>query len=92
VAMVRCCSRVIEAAELLASHGSRLAVSDGGCAASCAAGAMRSAALNVFINTKALKDRGKAQAINREVNDLRSLWLPRAEAVYDGLCRDLGGY
>ena len=51
------CCEAIEAIKVFAEKGSRLAVSDAGCGAVCCKAALQSASLNVFINTKSLKNR-----------------------------------
>lgn len=56
-----------EAMDLIAEYaekGSRLVISDAGCAAAMAQAAIRSAALNVAINTRLMKDRDYAEKMN----------------------------
>lgn len=48
------CVAALDAAGRLADIGSRLAVSDAGCAAAILGGALRAASLNVLVNTKAM--------------------------------------
>ena len=48
------CVDALAAAGRLADIGSRLAVSDAGCAAAILGGALRAASLNVLVNTKAM--------------------------------------
>ena len=48
------CCEAIDAIEVFAAKGSRLAVSDAGCAAAILGGALRAASLNVLVNTKAM--------------------------------------
>ena len=48
------CVNALAAAGRLADIGSRLAVSDAGCAAAILGGALRAASLNVLVNTKAM--------------------------------------
>ena len=59
-----------------------------GCGAACAAAALRSAALNVFINTNALTDRDFATRVEAEADALLA-YVPRAEAVADAVCASL---
>ncbi len=54
--------------ERLADIGSRLAISDVGTAAALCSAAAKGAAMNVYINTKLLKDRETADKINAEVD------------------------
>ncbi|MGN0557768.1 MAG: cyclodeaminase/cyclohydrolase family protein, partial [Acutalibacteraceae bacterium] len=76
------CARAIELAERFAEIGSTLAVSDAGCAAVFCRAALEGAALNVFVNTRFMKDREKAQAMNREVNAYLEKYAPMAEQTY----------
>lgn len=58
------CSAALSAAGRLAEIGSRLAVSDAGCAAAILRGALEAAALNVLVNTKTMTDRSAADHLN----------------------------
>ena len=51
--------------ERLAVIGSRLAISDVGVAAAACSTAAKGAAMNVYINTKSMKDRSYAEDLNR---------------------------
>ena len=53
--------QAIEYIAVFAAKGSRLAVSDAGCGAVCCKAALQAASLNVFINTKTLKNREVAE-------------------------------
>lgn len=75
------CCEGIEAAGLLAEKGSRLAVSDAGCAAALLRGALESAAMNVFINTRTMKDRETAERMNRLCLTMLAQAGTRAEAI-----------
>lgn len=79
--MMRQISDAITILEELSEKGSRMLLSDVGCGAALAAGALRSAALNVFVNTKALQDRAFAEAINTEAEALLQN-APRADALF----------
>lgn len=83
------CGEVLSAVSVCAEKGSRLAVSDAGCAAACARAALESAALNVFINTRSLPDREKAQALNDRCRALLDRYVPLAESVYEGVRAEL---
>lgn len=80
--MMRQIADAITILEELGEKGSRMLLSDVGCGAALAAGALRAAALNVFVNTKALQDRAFAEAINAEAEALLQN-APRADALYD---------
>lgn len=64
--MRRCCE-VIDLIGVFAEKGSVLAVSDAGVAAACCKGALKGASLNVYINTKSMKNREYAEELNKEI-------------------------
>ena len=66
--IMRLCARAIECAAQFAEKGSRLALSDAGCAAILCKAALQAASLNVFINTGALRDRTAADELNARAN------------------------
>ena len=72
-----------------AEKGSALAVSDTGVGAALARGAMQGAALNVLINTKYMRDRAYAEALDAEVRALTEKYGKQAEAVYEGVAARL---
>lgn len=65
VQVLHTCSSLIEVLEELDVKGSRLAVSDAACGAAACEAAAKAASMNIFINTKLLKDRSYAQELNR---------------------------
>ena len=79
--MVRCCAQAVALLEEMLEKGSRLLLSDVGCGALLCRAAMESAALNVFVNTAALKDRQAAGELEREMDALLQDALPRADQV-----------
>ena len=80
--MMRQIAKSIELLEEMNVKGSRMLISDVGCGAVCAAAAMRAASMNVFINTKGLKDRDYAAKVEAEADELLA-YVPRAKAVAD---------
>ena len=80
--MMRQIAKAIELLEEMNVKGSRMLISDVGCGAVCAAAAMRAAAMNVFINTKGLKDRDYAAKVEAEADELLG-YVQRAKAVAD---------
>jgi formiminotetrahydrofolate cyclodeaminase len=65
-----------------AEKGSRLALSDAGVGAAFCGAAIRGASLNVFINTKSMKDRAAADKFNAEANDLINKAAKKADEVF----------
>ena len=76
------CCEAIEAIKVFAEKGSRLAVSDAGCGAVCCKAALQSASLNVFINTKSLKNRPVAEEMNKKANDMLDKYCAMADAIF----------
>ena len=83
--MVRCCAEAIGLLEEMLVKGSVMLVSDVGCGAHLSLAAMESAAMNVFINTKSLKDREKAESMNAEMNGILADCRIRAQKVIDAV-------
>ena len=79
--IMRLCARAIDCAAEFAAKGSRLALSDAGCAAILCKAALRAASLNVFINTGALRDRAEAASLNCQAMDYLAA-CEKAEAVF----------
>ena len=84
------CCEALEAVAVFAAKGSRLAVSDAGCGAACLKAALQSAALNVFINTKTLRDREAAERLNGRVKAMLDRYCPMADGIYEGVRSSLG--
>jgi formiminotetrahydrofolate cyclodeaminase len=78
----RACSEVIDVARRAAEAGYSGVISDAGVGVLAAYAALRSAALNVYINAPSLKDREFARQATSEVADLLEAGARRSEAVY----------
>ena len=87
--IMRACADAINVIYDFKKKGSRLAVSDAGCGAILCKAAMESAALNVYINTKGLKDRDFAEEVNGEVDELLNEFGYLAEVIYDEVQEEL---
>ena len=77
------CCEAIDAIEVFAEKGSRLAVSDAGCGAVIVKSALQAASLNVFINTKSLKNRDVAEEMNRKVNLMLNKYCDIADDIFN---------
>lgn len=73
----------LEVIDRFARIGSRLAVSDAGCAAACVRAALSAASLNVLINTKSMKDRVCAEELSARVGFLLYDGTAKADAVFE---------
>ncbi len=76
------CAEALDLIDDYARKGSRLAISDAGCGAAIALGALKSAALNVFINTRSMKDRELAASLNSRVEELLRIYTAKADEIY----------
>lgn len=83
IQIMRVCAKIIELDEVLAHKGTRLAVTDAGAAAALAKGALKSAALNVYINASGLEDAAEAHAFSEEARDLVRTFGYQADVIYD---------
>ena len=83
--MELCCQR-LDAIRVFAEKGSRLAVSDAGCGAVIVKAALQAASLNVFINTKSLKNRGEAERLNARCEEMLGTYCALADEIYES-CR-----
>ena len=77
------CCEAIDAIAVFAAKGSRLAVSDAGCGAVCCKAALQAASLNVFINTKSLKNRDVAEEMNSKANQMLSKYCALADEIFN---------
>ena len=81
--MMRQCAKAIELLEEMEQKGSRMLLSDVGCGAAMAGAALESASMNVFVNTRSLKDREFADALDAEADELLETYVPRARDISD---------
>jgi formiminotetrahydrofolate cyclodeaminase len=81
--MMRQTCAAIELLEEMGQKGSRMLQSDVGCGALLAVAALRSAAINVFVNTRTLADRDFAQSTEDEADAMLDAYVARAQACAD---------
>lgn len=87
---VKACFEVIALSAIAADKGNLNVISDAGVAVLAANAGLRSAALNVFINAKAIKDRDFAEKQIAEVNALLAQAAETTEAVYQTVRNKIG--
>ncbi len=83
VKIMELCCEAMEAIAVFAEKGSRLAVSDAGCGAVCVKAALQAASLNVFINTKTLKNREVAEALNAKCLGMLDKYGKMADEIFE---------
>lgn len=87
--MEKCCM-AIDCLVKFAEHGSVMAVSDAGAGMILCKAAMEAASLNVFINTKGMKDRLEADTFNAKAREMLFIYRMKADNVIEMVRRDLG--
>ena len=80
--IMRKIAEIVPMARTFADKGSVIAVSDAGVSAALCSAAMHSAALNVYINTKMMKDRAYAEKLDAECEELTGTYCAMADQVY----------
>ncbi len=88
--MMEKASAVLDILELLEEKGSRMAVSDVGVAAQMARTALTGAVMNVYINTKSMKNREKAEELNEKAGKLIEAGTRQADEIYGRVLAKLG--
>lgn len=87
--IMECCCEAIEGMEVYAQKGSVIAVSDAGVGAAFLRAALEGASMNVFINTKSMKDRAYADKLNARADQMLAVYGARAEAVLEEVRKSL---
>ncbi len=79
--MIACCEKALRLLEEMLEKGSKMLITDVGCGAFLCKAAMESAAMNVFVNTKTMKNRERAAMLEREVDETLQVCLPLADKI-----------
>ncbi|MDR1948478.1 MAG: cyclodeaminase/cyclohydrolase family protein [Spirochaetaceae bacterium] len=82
--MEKCGEAILLCGEF-AAKGAAIALSDAGVGAVFCKAALLGASLNVFINTKAMSCRSRAEGINKKARELLNTYIPLADDIYAGL-------
>ena len=77
------CCKSLDAIKVFADKGSRLAVSDAGCGAVIVKSALQAASLNVFINTRTLKNREAAEEMNAKCLTMLDVYGKKADGIFE---------
>lgn len=75
--------------EELADNGSRLAISDVAVAAAACHAALRGAVMNIYINTKSMKNREVADEMNAKAKEMVTDGCKRCDTVYEKIALGL---
>ena len=85
VKIMELCCEALDAIQVFAAKGSRLAVSDAGCGAVCVKAALQAASLNVFINTKTLQNRELAEEMNKKCLGMLDKYCAMADEIFESV-------
>lgn len=80
--IMEACKEAVDLIDAYAEKGSKIAISDAGVAASCIRAALNGAALNIFINTKLMKDTEYAKDMNERTELLLEEYTKKADYIY----------
>ncbi|MGI6217940.1 MAG: cyclodeaminase/cyclohydrolase family protein [Coriobacteriales bacterium] len=83
--------KAIDLLERMGQIGTAIAISDVGVGATCCKAAIKGASLNVFINTKSMKDKDYAKKLEDEANALLDKYCAKADEVYDAVFARIRG-
>lgn len=90
MAIMEACAEAFPLISFAAEHGSVVAVSDAGVAASFCRAALEGASLNVFINTQGMQDRAHAEALNSRARQLLAQYGEAADDLVRSVISKLG--
>ncbi len=82
--MEKCCEAILLQKEF-AAKGSSLAISDAGVGVAFCKAALQGASLNVFINTKSMKDREYASGLDKKALEMLDTYVPMADEIYESV-------
>ncbi len=89
LSMMEKACEMLQDLEILGEKGSRMAVSDVGVAVQFARTALTGAVMNVYINTKSMKNRQKAEELNTKANALLETGCQKADEIYNKVLAQL---
>lgn len=87
--IMRAVARVVDHADYLAHHGSRMARSDAGVSAAFARAAVDGASLNVYINAASMDDPARALRVREEASAIASTTRERCDELFDFVVKEV---
>lgn len=87
--IMRACCEAIDLHSKLAKIGATIAISDVGCGVICCKAALRAASLNVFVNTRLMKDEAFAGECEDEASQMLAVYVSIAEEAFSDVERRL---
>ncbi len=89
--IMRACCQAIDVHARMSQLGAGTVISDVGVGVACAKTALEGASLNVFINTKLMRDRECAERFEQEAQQMLDEYCARADEVYDATVKRIRG-
>lgn len=83
--ILRLSCEALEVLSEFAAKGSVMVISDAATGAAACRGALSGAAVNVKINTKSMKDRAYAEALNKEVDERLDRYRTLADTIFENV-------
>ena len=83
--MMESCCKAVVLLEEMREKCSVFMISDVGCGAIAAKAALEAAAMNVFVNTRALPEDGEAQLLEQKAEAMLGEYAPRAQKIVDSV-------
>lgn len=87
--IMKTCAKGLDLMEEFADKGSHIALSDAGVGATLLKSALQGASLNIYINTKSMKDKELAEKFNNEADRLRSVYEVKADEIFEKVCKEI---
>ena len=88
--LLELCCEVLDLMERFAENGSVLAISDAATGAVVCKAALQGAWINLKVNTSAMKDREKAELLEKEAQDRKEIYEIKADAIYKSVMERIG--
>ena len=88
--IVELCAEAMDKVRVMAEKGSKMALSDAGCAAVILKGAAEAASLNVYVNTCSLRDREAAERLDNRCEELLNAACREADDIYAAVRKRFG--
>ncbi|MBU5459047.1 cyclodeaminase/cyclohydrolase family protein [Anaerostipes sp. MSJ-23] len=89
VEIMKTCARGIDLVEVFAQKGSKIALSDAGVGATLLKSALQGASLNIYINTKSMKDRAVAKQLNQTADSIRKEYEAKADRIFEEVSKNI---
>ncbi len=80
--IMECACKAVKLTDAMSKIGTAIAISDAGCGAASLRAALSAASLNVFINTKSMADREKAEKLESHAQWMLDKYIPICDEIF----------